>query len=132
MSMGSMSSRKALGWVAFAVGFVALIGGGIVVWIGLEDADKLGSVVGAGCALVGLAVTIYGVIVTRSMNADERKSNSQIRLSRSGDASATGKGMANSGISGQSGDFNGSVFVKRTGTAKAEGDGNSNTGIELN
>ncbi|MGH3815324.1 MAG: hypothetical protein ACRDUV_23225, partial [Pseudonocardiaceae bacterium] len=59
------------GWVVWvAVGVVVLAIGGVMLWIGLDDADKVGSVVGALCGVVGLGLSGYGLVQARSGRSD--------------------------------------------------------------
>lgn len=55
-----------LDWGAAIAGGVSLLGfGSAFVVADLDTADKLGSVIGALCALVGLGLSVYGVILAR-------------------------------------------------------------------
>ncbi|MDX6396301.1 MAG: hypothetical protein QOJ73_7364 [Streptosporangiaceae bacterium] len=57
---------RVLAWGSAIAGGVSLLGlGSAFVVADLETADKLGSVVGALCALVGLGLSVYGVILGR-------------------------------------------------------------------
>ncbi|WP_370971098.1 tetratricopeptide repeat protein [Amycolatopsis sp. cg9] len=54
-----VSRRRWVPWVA--AGAVTAVAGGGTVWAGLEAADKVGSVVGAVCGVLGLGVSAYGL-----------------------------------------------------------------------
>jgi hypothetical protein len=54
------------GWiVSVACGVVLVAVGGLMVWTGLDAADKIGSVVGALSGVIGLGLAAYGVVSTR-------------------------------------------------------------------
>ncbi|SFR10623.1 hypothetical protein SAMN04488564_103436, partial [Lentzea waywayandensis] len=54
-------------WVVVVLaGVAALAVGGVMLAVGLDTADKVGSVVGAVCGVVGLGVSTYGLVVVRS------------------------------------------------------------------
>lgn len=58
--------KRVLVWVAVIAGGVSLLGfGSAFVIADLDAADKFGSVLGSLCALVGLGLSIYGVILAR-------------------------------------------------------------------
>lgn len=60
-------SRRAKWWIgALLFGLVLLGLGGYVVIIGLDQADKLSSVIGLFVGLVGLALSLYGTIAARN------------------------------------------------------------------
>lgn len=53
-------------WGALVAGGLALLGlGTVFVASGLDRADKLGSVIGAFAALIGLGLSAYGIVLTR-------------------------------------------------------------------
>ncbi|NMO57527.1 hypothetical protein HH310_40970 [Actinoplanes sp. TBRC 11911] len=59
-------SKKTLLWGGLLLGGLTLVGAGI--WFGLtqlDTADQWGSVIGSLVALIGLPLTIYGVILAR-------------------------------------------------------------------
>ncbi|MCX2950192.1 tetratricopeptide repeat protein [Lentzea sp. NEAU-D7] len=47
-------------------GVAVLAVGGVMLAVGLDTADKIGSVVGAVCGMVGLGMSAYGLVVARS------------------------------------------------------------------
>jgi hypothetical protein len=54
------------GWiVSVACGVVLVAVGGLMLWKGLDAADKIGSVVGALSGVIGLGLAAYGVVSTR-------------------------------------------------------------------
>ncbi len=54
------------GWiVSVACGVVLVAVGGLMVWKGLDAADKIGSVIGALSGVIGLGLAAYGVVSTR-------------------------------------------------------------------
>lgn len=54
------------GWiVSVACGVVLVAVGGLMVWKGLDAADKIGSVIGALSGVIGLGLAAYGVVPTR-------------------------------------------------------------------
>lgn len=58
--------KRALAWVTTIAGGVTLLGvGSAFVVANLDTADKLGSVIGALCALLGLGVSVYGLFLAR-------------------------------------------------------------------
>jgi hypothetical protein len=58
--------KRILGWVGLLAGGVAAVGLGVFfAVIRLDDADKWGSVVGALVALLGLPMTVYGLMLAR-------------------------------------------------------------------
>ena len=72
--------RKTLIWATLTVAGLALVGLGIYFGLtNLDHADKWGSVVGALAALSGLAMTSYGLILSR------REAPGNIPQRRSGD-----------------------------------------------
>lgn len=58
--------KRVLAWVALIAAGMILLGAGSAYAVAdLDTADKLGSVIGALCALVGLGLSVYGVILSR-------------------------------------------------------------------
>ncbi|WP_211299802.1 hypothetical protein, partial [Amycolatopsis lexingtonensis] len=55
-----VSHRRWVPWVA--AGAATAAAGGGAVWVGLETADKIGSVVGAVCGVLGLGLSAYGLL----------------------------------------------------------------------
>lgn len=51
-------------------GVVLVAVGGLMVWKGLDAADKIGSVVGALSGVIGLGLAAYGVVSTRRAGPD--------------------------------------------------------------
>ncbi len=67
------------GWVVWiSVGVVVLAIGAVLLWIGLDAADKVGSVVGALCGVVGLGLSVYGLVQARSGRPEERSVTNSI------------------------------------------------------
>jgi hypothetical protein len=63
--MAAMTGRVLI-WAGAIAGVLALAGlGGYFVTVGLDKADKLGSVVGALIAVVSLGVSVYGLVQDR-------------------------------------------------------------------
>ncbi|MGH3924615.1 MAG: hypothetical protein ACRDTT_17440, partial [Pseudonocardiaceae bacterium] len=61
------------GWVVWvAVGVVGVAVGAVMLWLGLDAADKVGSVVGALCGVVGLGLSGYGLVQARRGRPQER------------------------------------------------------------
>ena len=64
--------KKVLVWGLLVIGGLALVGlGGFFGVTRLDDADKWGSVVGATVALLGLPITVYGLVLARRGGPDE-------------------------------------------------------------
>lgn len=60
------------GWIVLiSFGVLALAVGGVMLMVGLEEADKLGSVVGALAGVLGLGLAVYGVIGVRARTGGE-------------------------------------------------------------
>ncbi|GAA4231714.1 hypothetical protein GCM10022254_29690 [Actinomadura meridiana] len=60
-------TRRALTGVGAVVAVMALVGlGAYFAAVGLDDADKLASVLGVFVALAGLAVAVYGLVTSSS------------------------------------------------------------------
>lgn len=54
------------GWTLLTVlGVTAVAAGVLMLWAGLDAADKIGSVVGALCGVIGLGVSAYGLVRAR-------------------------------------------------------------------
>ncbi|MFL6121178.1 hypothetical protein [Actinophytocola sp.] len=51
--------------MSVACGVVLVAVGGLMVWKGLDAADKIGSVIGALSGVIGLGLAAYGVVSTR-------------------------------------------------------------------
>jgi hypothetical protein len=69
------------GWVVWVVvGVVVVAVGGVIVmlWGVLDAADKVGSVVGALCGVVGLGLSAYGLVQARSGRSEERSVTNSI------------------------------------------------------
>jgi hypothetical protein len=47
------------------VGVTVVAVGVLMLWVGLDAADKIGSVVGALCGIIGLGVSVYGLVRAR-------------------------------------------------------------------
>jgi hypothetical protein len=61
-----MSGVRRGGWViGVACGVVLVAVGGLMVWRGLDVADKIGSVIGAVSGVIGLGLAVYGLGLTR-------------------------------------------------------------------
>jgi hypothetical protein len=59
-------ARKVLLWTGSVAVGLALIGLGVYFGLAhLDDADKWGSVISAMAALIGLALTVYGIVLAR-------------------------------------------------------------------
>lgn len=58
--------KQVLAWASAITCGLALVGLGVFFVIaGLDDADKLASVIGGFAALIGLGLSVYGVVLTR-------------------------------------------------------------------
>ena len=67
------------GWVVWVVvGVVVVAVGGVMLWVGLAAADKVGSVVGAVCGVVGLGLSGYGLVQARRGRSEERSVTNSI------------------------------------------------------
>ncbi|MBM0203731.1 hypothetical protein JNW90_11875 [Micromonospora sp. STR1s_5] len=57
---------RTVGWVAAVIGGLALLGLGVLfVTLGLDQSDKVASVTGAFSALLGLPLSVYGIVLAR-------------------------------------------------------------------
>jgi hypothetical protein len=64
--------KKILVWGLLIIGGLVLVGFGLFFGIArLDDADKWGSVVGATAALLGLPMTVYGLVLARRAGRHE-------------------------------------------------------------
>ncbi|WP_170176312.1 tetratricopeptide repeat protein [Lentzea flaviverrucosa] len=74
-------------WVVVVLAGVAVLTvGGVMLAVGLDTADKVGSVVGAVCGMVGLGISTYGLRVARSggrQGAPETQASATNSVSRS-------------------------------------------------
>ena len=62
--------KRVLAWVSAIVGGLILVGLGVLFVIaGLDTAGKLSEVIGAFAALIGLALSVYGVVLARRARA---------------------------------------------------------------
>ncbi|WP_214324614.1 hypothetical protein [Nonomuraea sediminis] len=87
---------RVLVWGGAVVAVAALVGLGVYfAKVGLEEADKLASVIGVFVALVGLGVAVYGLRVDRNLGSGDGQDAP--RVSASGERSIA-IGGANSGI----------------------------------
>jgi len=92
-------SKKTFLWGGLLVVGLTLVGAGV--WFGLtqlDTADKWGSVIGSLVALIGLPLTIYGVVLARRSSTQATSGASQVQT-------VTGSGIAGSvtqihGVSG--------------------------------
>ncbi len=60
------------------MGVVVVAVGGVMLWAGLDAADKVGSVVGAVCGVVGLGLSGYGLVQARRGRSEERSVTNSI------------------------------------------------------
>ncbi|MFF4617730.1 hypothetical protein [Nonomuraea jabiensis] len=64
-SMMAAMHRRILIWAGVVVTVAAMAGLGVYFWrVGLDDADKLASVIGAFVALAGLGTAVYGLVTS--------------------------------------------------------------------
>ncbi|WP_218023417.1 hypothetical protein [Nocardia altamirensis] len=98
--------QRFLGWV---IGLAGLIGLGCSIWlfvaVGLDEADKLASVLSFFLAAVGLVATVYGVV-----------------LARRASVGGVTQGVSDSAVGGgvlQVGRVRGKVTLRRTGGSPA-------------
>lgn len=90
-------ARRVQVWAGAGVTAVAVIGlGGYFAMVGLDEADKVASVVGGLIAVVGLAVAVYGVVAPP---VPGRRVSQQARASGRGQVSQVG-GHRHSGGTG--------------------------------
>lgn len=88
--MGDMRGRVLVGAGVGAV-LVALVGlGGYFVVVGLEKADKLASVIAAFVAVVGLGVTVLGLVTQRRHPSPPEPSGQTIGVQINAEASGPG------------------------------------------
>ena len=90
-----------------------------------DDANKVAVVVSVLAAVAAIGVGIWAALPAVS-------SGKGVRVSRTGRATASLGGRANSRCVGPAGPLPDDVRVDRTGDANASKDGDANTGIQLN
>ncbi|WP_153534465.1 hypothetical protein [Actinomadura macrotermitis] len=65
-------SRRVVAWAGAVAGGVLLVGLGVVfVLVGLDKADKISSTLGVFIGLIGLALSVYGVVLARRALAQQ-------------------------------------------------------------
>ncbi|MFI6046600.1 hypothetical protein ACIA8C_33620 [Nocardia sp. NPDC051321] len=98
--------QRFLGW---AIGLAGLIGLGCSIWlfvaVGLDEADKLASVLSFFLAAVGVAAAVYGVVLARRASAGD--------ITQGVSDSAVGGGVL------QAGRVRGKVTLRRAGGSPA-------------
>lgn len=102
-----------------ATGVVLLVLGVVFLIVGLDNADKIASVVGAISGVLGLALSVTG----------GPSAVRTIRAYRTGDIRRH-KGTAVTGVRGSASLKADQVVAKRTGNIEG-GDGNATTGVHL-
>ncbi|MEV4096700.1 hypothetical protein [Streptosporangium saharense] len=117
-----MTARR---WVL--AGTAVLVAGVAVmlVWLRWESANKVATAVSAlaGLAAVGVAVWAGWPAVSAG--------GGRVRVRKTGAATASGTGDANTGVVGRSGAVPGDLTVDGSGDARASGEGDANSGIRL-
>lgn len=97
------------------IAVTAVVGLGVYLTrVGLEDADKLASVLGLFVALAGLGVAVYGVIADRKSSSDEHDDQD---TSTPGESSITVDGDNNGIVS----DGEGASNTQMNATASEQG-----------
>src|SRR4051812_8898968 len=103
-------------WLLAVTAGVALVGLGVfLVRVGLERADKLGSVIGAFSGLIGLGLSMYGVILARRQSGSPPSASPESVLPAS--SVPPGQSVINSSIAGsniQIGSAGGSIEIHRS------------------
>lgn len=116
------------GWrkTALVVASCVLIAAMVVLWlwVDLGTADGAASVIGASAGVVGLA---YALISGTSA----QQSGSTITVSKTGKATATSGGRANTGITMPGAGPGVQASASETGDAESDGSGEADTGIRL-
>jgi hypothetical protein len=117
-----VDTRRAV-WVGTAIAGVVLIVGGIVwlfVALGSEEADRISSGIGAGGTLVGLILTVMGLMKARAQ-ASPRSGQQDVPapMNPAGAPTSSGQTVQNSTIMGPNVQIGGSV----TGGITAHGAG---------
>lgn len=117
-----MTTRR---WVL--VGTAVLVAGVAVmlVWLRWEGANKVATAVSALAGLAAVGVALWAGWPTVSAGGG------RVRVKKTGTATASGTGDANTGVMGKSGAVPGDVVVDASGDAKASGEGDANSGIRL-
>ncbi|MEU6484771.1 hypothetical protein [Streptomyces sp. NPDC046887] len=114
--------RVVLAVTGLAIGVLA----GVLAFLSWERADQVAGVVSAFVSLAALGASVYAVL---SGSGQSASSSSGVRVSRTGKATASGGGTANTGVvTPSSGEAGGPVSVERTGDAESDG-GSANTGF---
>jgi hypothetical protein len=93
--VGSMMAgmrRRVLIWAGVVVAVAAMAGLGVYFWrVGLDDADKLASVIGVFVALAGLGAAVYGLFSDRApAGAQARAARPEVSASGTGSAAVGG------------------------------------------
>ncbi|GGZ18156.1 hypothetical protein [Streptomyces nitrosporeus] len=93
------------------------------VWVDLGTADGTASVVGASAGVVGLAYAL--------LSGNRTSSEPAIKVVRTGKATASGGGTANTGVTMPAASGGPRASAEDTGEAESDGSGDANTGIRL-
>ncbi|WP_440072015.1 hypothetical protein [Streptosporangium sp. OZ121] len=98
----------------------------MLIWLRWESANKIATAVSAlaGLAAVGVALWAGWPAVSAG--------GGRMHVKKTGAATASGAGDANTGVVGTSGSVPGDLAVDGSGDAKASGEGDANSGIRLN
>ena len=101
-----MTSRRVALWLGSLIGGAALIGLSIyLVRIGLDRSDKVGSVLGAFSGLVGVGLSVFGLVLARGASASGRRETSAAepapaQIRRTGRIKQSNSGGVNVAITG--------------------------------
>lgn len=117
-----MTARR---WVL--VGTAVLVAGVAVMLVRLQwdSANKVATAVSALAGLAAVGVAVWAAWPTVSA------SGGRVRVKKTGAATASGTGDANTGVVSKSGAVPGDLTVSGTGDAKSSGEGDTNSGIRL-
>lgn len=117
-----MTARR---WVLVGTAVLVAVVAVVLLVVQWDTANKIATGLSAlaGAAAVGVAVWAGWPAAGRS--------GSRLRVSKTGRATSTSGGRANTGLVGDAGAFPDQVIVECTGDAKASGDGEANSGVQL-
>src|SRR5690606_1044689 len=108
-------------WVLACTAASVAVLAGVFAVLGWEHADKAASVVSALTGVAAVGVAIWAA-------APAASGGGNIRVSKTGRATARGHGLANTGMIGPADALKGDVQVERTGDAEADA-GDANTDV---
>lgn len=96
---------------------------GVFAVLGWEHTEKAASAISALAGVAAVGVMIWAAVPTASGGGN-------IRVAKTGRATAHGNGLANTGVTGPADALKNNVQVERTGDAESA-DGDANTGVHL-